>query len=373
LKYYHEGFSELGCPIESIPSYNMLKYHPIHRDGFYRRTLTKGKCSLEAALLWLLVVPAFLVLAPTSPVLAGDQAHLAQWVGCFKEEALRQGISGEILDQAFEDFEPIARVIELDRDQPEFKLSLEQYLDRVVRKSRVEKGRDMLSRHRSLLGEVYQRYGVQPRFLVALWGIETAFGVMTGKFPVIHAIATLAYSGRRSTYFRKELIQALRIAEEGHISVVKMQGSWAGAMGQLQFMPSAFHDFGADFSRDGRIDIWNDLGDAFASAANYLSRWGWSTGHTWGREVGLPRRFDRGMIGLATRKRLSEWQSLGVRRVNGKDLPKKPDLFGSIMQADGKEGRAFVVYKNFRVLLAWNKSDYFGIAVGILADRIVGR
>ncbi|MEJ2725183.1 MAG: lytic murein transglycosylase [Deltaproteobacteria bacterium] len=352
-------------------TYKFLKYFLIHSAGFCQRALET--CLLKTALLALLVVAVLLALNPKSSMCAEEQAHVAQWVAGFKKEALRQGISHRILDQAFVDFEPIARVIELDRNQPEFKLSLEKYLNRVVRKSRVEKGRDMLRRHRSLLGEVYQRYGVQPRFLVALWGIESAFGVMTGKFPVIHAIATLAYNGRRSAYFRKELIQALRIAEEGHMSLAKMRGSWAGAMGQLQFMPSAFNDFGADFSGDGRIDIWNDLGDAFASAANYLSRSGWATDYTWGREVTLPPSFDRAMIGLETWKRLSEWQSLGVRRVNGKDLPKKPDLSGSILQPDGEEGRAYVVYGNFRVFLAWNKSNYFGIAVGTLADHIVGR
>jgi membrane-bound lytic murein transglycosylase B len=144
-------------------------------------------------------------------------------------------------------------------------------------------------------------------------------------------------------------------------------------MGQLQFMPSTFHDFGVDFAGDDRIDIWHDLGDAFASAANYLSRLGWSTRHTWGREVRLPPSFDRDMIGLETQKRLSDWQRLGVRRVGGEDLPKRPDLFGSILQPGGKGGRAFVVYENFRVILAWNKSDYFALGVGILADQIVGR
>lgn len=336
--------------------------------GFYKNV----RCS-KATLLWLLALPVFCVLVPTNPVWAEEQAHLAQWVADFKKEALTQGISPGILDQALGDFEPIAQVIELDRDQPEFKLSLDQYLSRVVRKSRVDKGRDMLSRHRSLLAEVYQRYGVQPRFLVALWGIETTFGLTSGTFPVIHAIATLAHDGRRSTYFRKELIQALRIVDKGHISLDTMRGSWAGAMGQLQFMPSTFHDFAVDFAGDARIDIWDDLGDAFASAANYLSRLGWSTGHTWGREVRLPPSFDRDMIGLETQKRLSEWQRLGVRRVGGEDLPKRPDLFGSILQPGGKGGRAFVVYENFRVILAWNKSGYFALAVGILADQIVGR
>jgi len=335
--------------------------------GFYRDLRYK------AALVWFLAVPVLLVPVPPCPAGAEEHAHLAQWVRDFKEEALTRGISLGILDQAFVDFEPIARVIELDRDQPEFRLHLEEYLRRVVSKSRVDQGCTMLRRHRSLLERVCTRYHVPPRFLIALWGIESNFGLTRGSFPVIHAIATLAHDGRRSTYFRTELLQALRMVEEGHISLGTMRGSWAGAMGHLQFMPSAFHNFGVDFAGDARIDIWDNLGDAFASAANYLSRSGWSKGQTWGREVRLPPNFAREMIGLGIQKRLSTWQSLGVRRANGKDLPKRPDLFGSILQPGGKGGRAFVVYENFRVILAWNKSDYFALAVGTLADKLVGR
>jgi membrane-bound lytic murein transglycosylase B len=340
----------------------MLRYYGFYSDLRYK-----------AALLWFLAVPVLLALLSPCPVGAEEQTHLAQWVRDFKKEALTRGISAGILDQAFEDFEPIARVIELDRNQPEFTLSLEEYLSRVVSKSRVDQGRNMLSRHRSLLERLYKRYDVPPRFLIALWGIESNFGLSGGTFPVIHAIATLAHDGRRSSYFRTELIQALRIVEEGHISMDTMWGSWAGAMGQLQFMPSTFHDFGVDFNGDARIDIWDDLGDSFASAANYLSRSGWSKGPAWGKEVSLPPNFDREMIGTGTQKKLSTWQRLGVRRANGEDLPKSPDLFGSILQPSGKGGRAFVVYENFRVILAWNKSYYFAIAVCTLADQIVGR
>ncbi|MFW6115255.1 MAG: lytic murein transglycosylase [Thermodesulfobacteriota bacterium] len=339
----------------------MLRYNSFYSNFTYK------------AALWFLSVSALFVLIP--PCLSGaeEQTHLGQWVGAFKKEALTRGISPGILDQAFKDFEPIARIIELDRNQPEFTFTLEEYLSRVVSKSRVDQGREMLNRHRPLLERVYKHYNVQPRFLIALWGIESNFGLTRGTFPVIHAIATLAHDGRRSTYFRTELIHALRIIEEGHISLGTMRGSWAGAMGHLQFMPSSFHNFGVDFAGDARIDIWGNLGDAFASAANYLSRSGWSKGQTWGREVSLPPNFDREMIGLETRKRLSTWQSLGVRRVDGKNLPKRPDLFGSILQPEGKGGRAFVVYENFRAILAWNKSDFFALGVGTLADKIVGR
>jgi len=338
-----------------------------------RSSIAEQRFHSKVAVLLLLAVAALLVIVAASPLWAEKQESLDQWLADLKTEALAQGISPKTLDRAFRDFRPIARVIELDASQPEYTLTLEQYLGRVVRKSRVVRGRDKLTRYASLLENVYQRYGVQSRFLVSLWGIETEFGRVTGKFPVIQAIATLAYDSRRSSYFRRELIQALRIADEGHVPLGKMRGSWAGAMGQLQFMPSAFHDFGVDFNQDGRVDIWNDLEDAFASAANYLSRSGWSRGHTWGREVKLPPSLDTAMLGLETQKSLSEWQSLGVRRAGGEDLPKNPDLLASILQPDGKKGRAFAVYDNFRAILAWNKSDYFGIAVGSLADQIVER
>ena len=295
------------------------------------------------------------------------------WLADLRAEALVRGISQATLNEALSGLEPIPRVIELDRNQPEFKLTFAEYLNRVVPQNRVVTGRKKLREHQSLLTRISQRYGVQPRFLVALWGIETDFGRYMGDFPMIGAIATLAYDGRRSSFFRNELFHALRIVQKGHIGAAKMRGSWAGAMGQVQFMPSTFQSFAVDYDGDRRIDIWSNLGDVFASAANYLSQSGWVADQIWGREVSLPTQFNRKLVSLKTRKRLTEWQALAVRRLNGKDLPMKPNLLASVVQPDGPEGKAFIVYRNYRALLEWNQSVFFGLAVGILADRIVGR
>ena len=295
------------------------------------------------------------------------------WLADLRAEALVRGISQATLNEALSGLKPIPRVIELDRNQPEFKLTFAEYLNRVVSQNRVVTGRKKLKEHQSLLTRISQRYGVQPRFLVALWGIETDFGRYMGDFPMIGAIATLAYDGRRSSFFRNELFHALRIVQKGHIGAAKMRGSWAGAMGQVQFMPSTFQSFAVDYDGDGRIDIWSNLGDVFASAANYLSQSGWVADQIWGREVSLPTQFNRKLVSLKTRKRLTEWQALAVRRLNGKDLPMKPNLLASVVQPDGPEGKAFIVYRNYRALLEWNQSIFFGLAVGILADRIVER
>ena len=323
--------------------------------------------------LFILTVSLFVSVLASHSQSADNPQSFGDWLADFRVEALAKGISPTTLDDAFSGFEPIPQVIILDRNQPEFKLTFAEYLNRVVPLSRVAKGRKKLKEHHTLLTKISQRFGVQPRFLVSLWGIETDFGRSTGGFPVIGAIATLAYDGRRSRFFRNELFHALRILENGHIDASKMRGSWAGAMGQIQFMPSSFQKFAVDYQGDGRIDIWDDPGDVFASAANYLSQSGWVAKHIWGRRVHLPRRFNQRLVGGKTRMRLSDWQALGVRRPNGQDLPRKPDLMASVVAPDGIDGKTFIVYNNYRVILKWNTSDFFGLAVGILADRIVRR
>jgi membrane-bound lytic murein transglycosylase B len=237
--------------------------------------------------------------------------------------------------------------------------------------SRIERGRELLAQHRPLLEEIGAAYGVQPRFIVALWGIETNFGTYTGGFPVIQALATLAHDGRRSSYFREELLNALQILDDGHIDVARMQGSWAGAMGQSQFMPSSFLRFAQDYDGDGRRDIWTTEADVFASAASYLAGFGWDADQTWGRQVRLPAGFDAGLADLEIRKPLSEWQRLGVRRADGQNLP-AGDLTASLVLPDGPGGPAFLVYDNYRTIMRWNRSTYFATTVGILADRIGG-
>jgi membrane-bound lytic murein transglycosylase B len=303
---------------------------------------------------------------------AGHAGEFQSWLAALKTEAASKGISQQTLDAAFRNVKPIPRVIELDRKQPEFTLTFEQYMQRVTPQSRVNKGRKRFSENKQILAEVSKKYGVQPQFLVAFWGIETDFGRVTGGFHVIPALATLAFDGRRSKFFRRELHLALRILEDGHITAANMVGSWAGAMGQPQFMPSSFVGYAVDHDNDGRKDIWTTKPDVFASAANYLSRYGWRGDERWGREVQLPNGFDLALKGLKTRKKIQEWAALGVVKKDGAPLPVS-DLEASLILPAKEGGPAFLVYKNYRVILKWNRSHYFAMAVGHLADRIAGR
>ncbi|MCJ7776385.1 MAG: lytic murein transglycosylase, partial [Desulfobulbaceae bacterium] len=228
-------------------------------------------------------------------------------------------------------------------------------------------GRKRFHEHRDLLTRISKKYGVQPEFIVAFWGIETRYGECTGSFPVLAAVATLAYDGRRSRYFRKEFLNALKILDGGHISAENMNGSWAGAMGQVQFMPSSFQSYAVDYDGDGRIDIWNNVGDALASAANYLARSGWEEGQGWGQEIQLPERFNKKLINSRTKKSFSEWQKMGI---SAKEFLQDPNLQTSIVQPDGQGGRTFLVYPNYLVILKWNRSNFFAVAVGTLADGV---
>ena len=292
------------------------------------------------------------------------------WLNGVRDEAKAMGIRESTLDQALAGIEPVPRVIELDRRQPEFTLTFAQYLKRVVNDRRARIGREKLAEHRELLDAISRKYKVQPRFIVALWGIETDFGRITGGFPVVASLATLAHDGRRSKFFRKELMLALRIIDQGHISAKKMIGSWAGAMGQNQFMPSSFHAYAVDHDGDGNKDIWGTLPDIFASIANYLAKSGWRDDQTWGRPAAVPRGFKAKLTGRKLRKRLSEWQALGVRKVDGTDLPSR-DLEASVISPEKNSLEpVFIAYHNYRVILRWNRSDYFAIAVGTLSDRL---
>ncbi len=318
------------------------------------------------------VEPAQAVEPPPQPEPVQTQQDFDTWLADLKSEALKKGIGEATFDAALADTQPIQRVIELDRNQPEFTLTFRQYLNRTVPQSRVDTGRRLLNENRVLLEQVSAAYEVQPRFLVAFWGIESDFGRITGGFSVPKALATLAYDGRRAQFFRDELLNALQILEEKHIAPHRMKGSWAGAMGQTQFMPSSFLRFAVDFNKDGRRDIWTTPGDVFASAANYLSSSGWKGDETWGRAVSLPAGFDASLISLDVVKDLSEWQALGVRRPNGADLP-MVDIQASLVRPSEENADVFIVYDNYRTTLKWNRSTYFALAVGHLADRIGGQ
>lgn len=320
----------------------------------------------------ILLIGAFLAFAG-QPAAAAD---FPSWLDELRKEALAKGISAATVDKTLANLEPIPRVIELDRSQPEFTLTFRNYMDRVVTPARIEKARARFDQHKTLLDEVSKKHGVQARFIVALWGIESDFGRLTGGFDVIPALATLAHDGRRSAYFRGELLNALRIVDQGHIAPPNMRGSWAGAMGQVQFMPSSFLRFAVDFDGDGKKDLWSTLPDVFASAANYLARSGWNGDQTWGRQVRLPEGFDPALLQPKVRKSLKEWQQLGVRRANGTDLPTVDIQASLVRPTEGKttgDEPVFLVYGNYETILKWNRSHFFALAVGHLADAIQRR
>lgn len=301
---------------------------------------------------------------------ASAQTEFDQWLEALRRDALARGIRPATLDQALEGLAPIERVIELDRNQPEFKLTYQEYMDRVMPASRIERGRKLLRQHRDLIQPIARHYGVPAHVIVALWGIESDFGRIQGGFDVVPALVTLAHDERRSAYFRAELLDALQILDEGHVSPDSFVGSWAGAMGQCQFMPSTFRRHAVDQDGDGRRDIWGTRADVFASAANYLASSGWQPGYRWGRPVRLPAAFDRSLASLEIEKPLRAWQALGVRRADGGDLPAAPGLDASLIIHDDGEGPAFLVYPNFEVIMTWNRSKLFATAVGRLADQI---
>jgi membrane-bound lytic murein transglycosylase B len=301
---------------------------------------------------------------------AGD---FALWLDQLKTEAIGAGISEKTLEKALADIKkPVPEVIIRDRKQPEFTQTLTDYLSTRVTEKRIDSGLKMMKRYPTWLGRVAHKYGVQRRFLVSLWGIESNYGEQMGTYPLISCLVTLSYDGRRANYFRRELIDALHILDAGTVNFKRMQGSWAGAMGQCQFMPSSFRRYAVDADGNNSPDIWSSIPDVLASMANYLASEGWRNDQTWGRQVKLPDNFDFSRAGLNTSLPLSRWKSLGVRRVNGRSLPRR-ELKASLITPDGPDGPAYLVYNNFRVLLKWNRSINFAIAVGELSDHFMNR
>ena len=319
--------------------------------------------------LWLVLVPAIGLCLP--PAAGGDQtgSSFDSWLKELRHEARSNGISVATLDAALSGVTPLRLVLDSQRRQPEQRLRLESYLERVVPQERVRAGEDRSRASHQLLQDIGVRYGVQPRFLVALWGVESDYGRNQGTVPTVASLATLAYGGRRQAYFRRELLEALTILDRHELEVPRMVGSWAGAMGQCQFMPSNFLRIAVDYDGDGRRDIWSTEADVLASIANFLSRLGWKDDQTWGREVLLPSDFDARLVAPDVRLKLGRWQILGVRRADGRNLPTR-DLSATIITPDGPRGRAFVVYGNFECLLRWNRSTHFALAVGHLANRL---
>jgi len=298
-----------------------------------------------------------------------EKIPFEQYVTNLKGEAIELGIDPSVVNSAFENVEFLQRSVKSDKEQPEFKLTLDTYIPRAVPDWKIEQAREAYKKHYHLLHKVGKEYGVQPRFIVALWGIETNFGRLTGRHYIISSLTTMAYEGRREALFKKQLFAALTILDEGHIEQDKFIGSWAGAMGQVQFMPTSYLNYAVDFDGDGKKDIWNNYADVFASAANYLKTEGWDDSETWGRQVLIPDDFDIELAGIKKRKTLDEWQALGVRRFDGSALP-KVDMDASIVIPDDASGRVYLAYNNYRVLMHWNRSYYFATAVSYLSERI---
>jgi len=281
------------------------------------------------------------------------------------------GISAEVSNDVLDNAQWIERVIELDRKQPEFTTTFSDYYNKRVTPARVDRGRELLQEHAGLLRSISDRYGVPAHYLVSFWGLETNFGSYLGKMAITDSLTTLACDDRRSQFFTAELISAMRIIEAGDASRESMIGSWAGAMGHVQFMPSAFLRYAVDGDGDGRRDLWGSIPDALASAGNFLSSLGWERGLRWGREVLLPAGFDYSQATRDVTKPLSDWSQAGVTDALGNRLP-DIDLPASILVPGGAQGPAFIVYDNFDVIMRWNRSEFYALSVGRLADRIAG-
>lgn len=311
-----------------------------------------------------------LTVGPLSAV-ADSGEDFARCINGLQERARSEGISPEVIDDVLGTVRYQARVIELDRRQPEFTQTFTDYFGRRVTDDRVARGRALLAEHRPLLERVQRETGVPAHYLVAFWGLETNFGSYFGSMRVPDSLATLACDPRRSDYFTGELMDALRIIDAGDITLDRMQGSWAGAMGHVQFMPSVFLRYAVDGDGSGRRDLWGSVPDAMASAGSFLNGIGWETGLRWGREVRLPDGFDFALAGRDQGRALREWRAMGVTTATGAPLP-DVDIEAALLVPSGHRGPAFLVYRNFDVIMRWNRSEFFALAVGHLADRIAG-
>jgi membrane-bound lytic murein transglycosylase B len=302
-------------------------------------------------------------------IAASAESDFSGFLAGVRRDASAQGIRAATIDIAFRNIQYLPHVIELDRKQPDRTMSFAEYIEKFVTAQRRDNARRELAENWTLLERVRQRFNVQPRFILSLWCFESDFGNIMGNYFVPASLATLAYDGRRASYFRPELLSALKILDQGHIRADSMLGSWAGAMGQCQFMPSTFLSYAVDFDGDGRRDIWTDRADVLGSIANYLSRLGWRGSEGWGREVAVPGNFDTRLAGLESRRTTAEWSRLGVRPLGAAPLTGR-EGDASLVLPDGIGGTALLVYDNFRAIMKWNKSVKFAAAVGYLADGI---
>ena len=312
----------------------------------------------------LLLLITFLTFSCT--IFAEAKMSWKDFVAQLRVEAIQKGIRPAVFDQAFQNItEPHQAILRFDRTQPERRITFMEYRNSRAPQARITLGKNEMKKYSPLLQSVSTHFGVNQCFIVSLWGMESSYGRVTGKYPVIQSLATLAYDNRRAAFFRKELFYALEILNGGHIKLERFKGEWAGATGQPQFLPSSWHEFAVDYDGDGRKDIWDSRADVFASIANYLVKNGWQPGQPWSITVNLPENFDTQLISLKIVKPVSEWEKLGVRF---SDSTIDGNLPASIINPDG--GPAFMVFNNFKVLMKWNHSIYYVGTVGYLADRL---
>lgn len=300
-----------------------------------------------------------------------DAATFATWLSEFSRQARDAGITDSTLRSAFADVRFNPKVVERDRHQPEFTRSLWQYLDLAVSKERIREGRKRLSTHRVLLEAIRDRYGVAPEYVVAIWGLETNYGGNLGGFNTVEALATLAYDGRRREFARRELLATLRLLQQEGLEPQILQGSWAGAIGHTQFLPSTYLRYAVDQDGDGLRDLWNSVADALGSAANYLAESGWQDGQPWGLEVVLPEDFSWDLSDSRVRKPMEQWIELGVRGQAGRPLPDRR-VSGSLLIPAGYQGPAFLTMGNFLAIKRYNPSTAYALGIGHLADRFAG-
>ena len=296
------------------------------------------------------------------------QQSFAQWRDAFREEALQAGVPAEVFDRAFAGVTPDPSIITADRSQPEFTRPVWQYLDGALDAQRVSGGKRLLREHAATLAAIEARYGVERNTLVAIWGLESNFGTIMGDKSVIRSLATLAHEGRRPGFAKSQLLAALEILQRGDVAPDRLRGSWAGAMGQTQFIPTTYNSYAVDFDGDGRRDIWHSTADALASAAHYLQASGWKTGQPWGFEVSLPKGFDYALADSSIRKPLGEWRGLGIPGLATADQ----EASASLLLPAGHRGPAFLVLDNFRTILRYNNSSSYALAIGLLSERFVG-
>jgi len=316
-----------------------------------------------------IIIFSLLILFTSNNSFSEDK-NFNEWLFELESEAIKRGISKDTFNAAMQNVVIIDKVKTLDKKQPERIITFNDYFKRTVNNRRIEIGRDKFNLHKNEILDIANQYGVQARFILAIWGIETNYGTYTGTFSVISSLTTLAYNGRREKFFRRQLLDSLEIIDKGYIELENMKGSWAGAMGQSQFMPSSYLEYAQDYDKDGKKDIWSNYLDVFASIAFYLKSHGWDDTRTWGRQVLVPKKIlDTHKESFNRKETLKYWSDVGLKNTNGDDLPYL-NLNANLILPDGPLGKAFLVYNNFYKIKKYNSSTYYALSVGILSDRI---